>query len=232
MSEPLFYALRELSSLEFGRRIARMLATGDIGSWQRLHSTLSALRMRPYLSDEGALSLEAEPLARFDWHLPPNESHEPLTRDALPSAESTAFQWLLMNALLQASDLRLGIPWAKFHFGWTITISDERIVRPGPEQAEYDLLVKKLFAHPGGLPSELAFLAQASYLHAYVPAEGVRELVAAEDAGGLLARLAQVYASSGEPITQSFGDGIARLHQFLRVAQAEKAAVFMCYYTA
>lgn len=232
MSEPVFYALREDRCVAFVQRITAMLADADLGVWRKLYPCLSELRRRPYLGYDGTLCSDAQPLARFDWHLPANESHAPLTPDLLPSAESRAFRWLLMNALLQTCDYRLFIRWGKFSFGWTITVHDEGIVRSGAEQAEFELLVKTLFEHPGGLPQELGFLSEASHLHSYVRPTGVRALVEAEDGAGLLARLGSVYGSSADPITKSFGEAIVQLHHFLRIAGVDGSALFMCYYAA
>ena len=230
MSEPRFYALHEDRCLAFGRRVAAMFAQQDVDEWKKLYSVLAGLRRAPYLGSDGTLALDAEPLVRFDSHLAPNQRHVLPSQAVLPS-DSDDIQWLLMNAVLQSSEERLFIPWANFSFGWTITIPDERVVRPGLEHEEFAALVALLFEHPGGLPPELGFLGQASHQHAYVDAGRVRALGEVEDRAGLLGRLGQAYAASGEPITRSFGESILRLRHFLGLASIGGTAVFMCYYT-
>lgn len=230
MSEPCFYAIAEQRAIAFGRRTQAVLADRDIAAWTKLFEKLSVLRRRPYLAHNGTFDLDVEPLTRFDWYLRPDRTYEVLAPNVTPPVDYEPLQWLLTNALLLACDYKLFVRWSKFHFGWTITIADEKMVQPGTEQAEFDLIVHTFFEHPGGLPQELRFLASASYLHAYATAERTREIVEVEDGAGLLARLARHYGSSTEPITRSFGEEIGKLHHFLRIAALERNAVFMCYH--
>ncbi len=230
--EPCFYAIPEEPAIAFGRRVQAMSLNQDTIAWAKLLPHLAVLRRRPYLGDRGSFDIDIEPLARFDLYLRPDRSYPPLTPDQVPAMESEAFQWLLAHAMLLACTYRLFIRWPKFAFGWTITVPDERVVQPGSEQEEFDLLLTSFFNHPGGLPPELAFLAEPSHLHAWVDSAQVQAIVHTEARTGLLRRLAGHYGSSHEPITRSFGEGIGVLHHFLSIAAIDRTAIFMCYLPA
>ena len=165
----------------------------------------------------------------FEWHLPPDRERPELTQESLPSPESEELQFLLMYGLLMAAEPKMTITWPKFCFGWTITVADERIVQPGPEQEEFDLLARSFFEHPRNAPDDLWFLQAASYVHAYASTAQVTAMAECERRTGLLARLGNHYEAISEPITQSFGRAIGMLRHFLALAHAERKSVFMCY---
>jgi hypothetical protein len=229
MSDTFFYGLPEQATLAFGHRIRAVLAGSDQEAWATLFDKLAVLRQRPYIGSDGATRLDPRPLIDFVWYLPPTRERPTFSPGQVPGPDSEEVQWLLTNLILQWAEPKLAIRWPKFGFGWTISVADDHVVQPGPEQYEFDLIAEAFFHHPRNLPRELWFLNAASHLNAYATVDEVRQLVEVEKRVALLQRLARHYQSSDEPITQSFGAAVETLHHFLSTCAAQRVAVFMCY---
>ena len=224
-----FYGIREEAAISFGRKTREMLANQDLKKWGQLFERLAALRQRPYVGDDGFLSLDPKPLTDFNWYLSPAQAHPSFEATQVPSPDSPELQWLLSHVFLLSCELRLGIHWPKFGFGWTISVPDDRVVRSGDEREEFDLISAMFFERPSQIPPDLWFLGAVGREHAYASPTALNRLAQMEHEVGLLHRLATHYQAIDEPITRSFGEEIERMRCFFALCAMNRSGILMSY---
>ena len=228
MSASLF-GVPEGSARAFGRRLYRILEDRDVKGWGEILPTLQALQPRPYLHYDGRLSVERHPLSEFEWHLPPTHAHPVLTPAAVPESELGDLDWLLMHAVLMTCRTQTMLWTKSFGYTWRDDVVGDELLKAEGAREQYERLSTLLFQHSQRVPNELWFLASASHLHSYVPADAVAQLADDEDRVGLLVRLARRYRATGDGYLGDMARDLMCLRHVLGLASARAEALFLCY---